>query len=161
MPVIDIQGTWQTGISDQYQRRKLWAIGNIILMGLDSVEDGWEAMHNIGNFGPTATLPIPGQYNYPVAPEHAQYTMAANWVQMFKQRECVVRRYKDQAVMDPSIIYVPKIQDIKVAESTLVEKTSDEIFKKRAVLTRDALNVVNQRELNEVKQPPPEQGRKP
>lgn len=160
LPVIDIQGTYQTNIDNQYQRRKLWSIGNIILMGLDGVEDSREAMENISNYGPSVVLPQqPGQpTRVAPMPEHSQYTQSANWVQLLQHRSCVIRRYISPAEMSPYITYVPRIQDIPVANSNQIAECTEEIFKKRAVPIRTALDVVNSREL-----PPntPTQGRKP
>lgn len=157
IPVIDLQGTWQTKMYNDVERRGFWSMGNVLLFGLDSWDDAKEAVHNITNYEPgIAPVQTPGQpERYVALPQEAGYIQAANWLQHFQPRQVLMKRYLSEGVIDQYIYYVPKVQDIKTIYDgkpqnlILVDKVIEDKFLERAGkhTINEMLRTINERKI--------------
>ncbi len=90
-------------------------------------------------------------------PDHGQYTMHANWIQSLRQRELVMRRYFDEARQDRFVRHVTRTPEVPSWDRREeIEEFKLQVFKERAIAIRDALEVVNKRNLTVTPRRPPQ-----
>jgi hypothetical protein len=146
-PILSIQATWQV---DKSAVDQIWSLGNQWVGGLDDFNDARQAAEHLFYYGPTTVKQPPRtETQNPITePEHGQFTGHANWIQSFRHREAVLRRYFSETDMDRWVRHVARIQEIPVLDDPqAIAELSEEIFCSRAVPIREALEVVNQRHL--------------
>jgi hypothetical protein len=145
--ILSLQATWQV---DKSAAEHIWSLGNLLVFGLDDFNDARLAAEHLFYYGPTTVKQESrtATQNPITEPEHGQYTAAANWIQSFRQREVVIRRYFSESQMDRFVRHVTRIQDIPVSDNAqAIGELSEQIFRSRAISIREALEVINQRVL--------------
>jgi hypothetical protein len=73
-----------------------------------------------------------------------------------RHRECVIRRYLSETLLDRHVLWVSQTKSISTQPSEMtVSDLKDKLLKERGVRVRDALEVVNQRRLATERPAPP------
>jgi hypothetical protein len=145
--IVIVQAMWQIAkeLKDQ-----IWSFGNIAAFAVEDINDARELAEQMLNYNPRMEKqPARTSSQNPITePEHGEYTMMAQWIQNFKKREVLLRRYFDEGRKDPFIRHVFKTPDIQ-GETDLekIKAYKERIFKQRAIPIRDALEDINQRHL--------------
>jgi hypothetical protein len=123
-------------------RQQIWSIGNIVSFAVANFTEAYEIAQQLFNYIPSAVKnPAQTEKQQPIfESDRGQYLEAANWIQRLKHRECIMRRY------------VPKTRE---HPSTDPEETVDELkrrlLRERGVAVRDALEIINQRNIPAIK----------
>ncbi len=136
-------------------RAQIWSIGNIVCFAISNFDEAYEIAQQLFKYEPqTVKMEARTETSQPIVePDRGQYLTIANWIQRMAHRECVIRRYLSEKIMDKYVIH---IKQTKQHPDTPMDETLDEIkmrlLAQRGVRVRDALEVVNNRVLFKQKQ---------
>ena len=131
-------------------KSQIWSIGNVVCFGVSNFDEAFEIAQQLFCYNPqTVKLPAKTETQQPVVEtDRGQYLRIANNIQRLKHRECIVRRYVSEKILDRYILYVEQTKETTMVESEeLVEELKENLLKERGVRIRDALEVINQRNI--------------
>jgi hypothetical protein len=138
-------------------RPHLWSLGNIVCFRINNHNEAYEIAQQLFNYKPTSIkLPAPNERQNPVIePDRGQYLSIANWIQGLNHRQCIMRRYFSEHEKDKYIRLVSKTKDIPAYQrDELLQEAKDRLLKERGVPVRDALEIINQRNISFQTTPP-------
>jgi hypothetical protein len=129
-------------------REQIWSIGNIVCFAVSNFEEAYELAQQIFVYQPKEVKLGPKtETQQPIIePDRGQYLQIANDLQRLKHRECILRRYTSEKVLDRHVIWVEKTKDVPAGEANL-DELKERLLKDRGVRVRDALEVISQRKL--------------
>ncbi len=92
-------------------------------------------------------MPARSETGQPIMePDRGEYSEIANWIQRLDHRECIVKRYYSERVLDKYIRHIPKTKDSPPTRSySELKEIKERKLKERGIPTRDMLEVVNKR----------------
>jgi hypothetical protein len=90
-----------------------------------------------------------------VETDRGQYLQMANDLQRMTHRECIIRRYQSEKVLDKYVLWVKQTKNTPQISVQKVSELKETLLKKRAVKVRDALTEINQRKLVNTPKAPP------
>jgi len=130
--------------------RQIWSIGNIICFGVSNFDEAYDLAQQLFRYEPKTEKATPkSEVQHAVyEPDRGQYLKIANYIQRMKHRECIMRRYENEKVLDRYVRYVPQTREYptnELEESVAVLK--ERLLKERGVPVKDALDEINQRSL--------------
>jgi len=131
-------------------REQIWSIGNIVSFAVSNFQEAYELSQQIFSYDPqTVKLTAKTDTSQPIIEtDRGQYLQIANDLQRMKHRECIVRRYQSEKVLDPFVRWVRKTKDIpQNPEYGLIEDMKERLLKERGVRVKNALEEINQRKI--------------
>jgi len=130
-------------------REQIWSIGNIVCFAVTNFQEAYEMAQQLFLYNPTTVkMSAKSETQQPVTEtDRGQYLQIANQIQRMKHRECILRRYISEKVLEKYVLWVPKTKEIRVAPVPLLD-IKEKLLKERGVRVRDALEVINQRKLS-------------
>ena len=89
-------------------------------------------------------------------PDRGQYLEFANWIQDLDHRQCIMRRYVSEHKRENKIQFVKQTDELPHTPLKMrLQDAKNYLTQQRGVRVRDALEVINQREIKvEPKKPP-------
>lgn len=138
-------------------RKQIWSIGNIVSFAISNFEEAYEIAQQLFPYEPKSEkLPSRADSQQPVTePDRGQYLQIANGIQRLKHRECIIRRYSSEKVLDRFVHWVNKTKDVSREPTAIsLEEFKETLLKDRGIRVRDALEIVNKRTQNEKVQRP-------
>jgi hypothetical protein len=153
--VIVIQALWQL---EKELREKIWSLGNRVVFPVESMTETYEiAQENFHYFAQNVKAPATNERQHAIyETDRGAYLEQANWLQSLKHRELIMRRYINEQQVDPFIRHVARTKDIpKVNSSESVEEVLENLLNEIGIPVKDALQVVNKRNLERKEPKPP------
>jgi hypothetical protein len=135
-------------------KEQIWSIGNIVCFAVSNFDDAYQLSQQIFPYDPeTIKLSAKSDTSQPIVEsDRGQYLQIANELQRFAHRECIIRRYQSERVLDKFVLWVKKTKDIKNAHTEItVEELKEILLRERAVNVRDALKEINLRTIQSQK----------
>lgn len=134
-------------------RPHIWSLGNVVSFGISNFNEAYEIAQQLFKYEPTLQKipPISEKHNPLIEGDRGQYLAIANWIQSLKHRECILRRYISEKQMDQYIRHVAQTKTNSVVnsgEESSIDQLKDDLLRNRGVRVRDALEVINQRNLS-------------
>ena len=132
-------------------RQQIWSIGNLVCFALSNFEEAYELSQQLFAYEPkTIKMAAPSNTQQPIVePDRGQYLQSANELQRLGHRECIVRRYVSEKVLDKYVRWVKKTKDIPNTPARItVDGLKEKLLQERGVRVRDALEVINRRTVN-------------
>src|SRR3990170_4305875 len=129
-------------------REQIWSIGNVVCFAVSDFNEAYEMAQQIFKYIPTTVkLPAKTEVQQPITePDRGQYLAIANWLQRLNHRECIIKRYYSEQLLDKYVRHVPRTKDHPPTHPTNdLQQLKDALLEKRGVLVRDALEVINKR----------------
>lgn len=129
-------------------KEQIWSIGNIVCFAVSNFDEAYQLAQQIFPYDPqTVKLSAKGETGQPVIePDRGQYLQIANDIQRFAHRECVIRRYQSEKLLDKYVLWVKKTKEIADTRTNIsVSDLKDRLLRERGVNVNDALKVINQR----------------
>jgi len=129
-------------------RQQIWSIGNIVSFAVSNFEEAFELSQQIFAYKPeTVKLEPKTSVQQPIIEtDRGQYLKIANDLQRMRHRECIVRRYASEKVLDRYVLWVRKTKDIPNNPTEMsVDEFKKSLLETRGVRVRDALELINQR----------------
>lgn len=134
-------------------RQQIWSIGNIVSFAVSNFEEAFELAQQIFPYNPnTVKLAPRADSQQPVIEaDRGQYLQIANDLQRMQHRECIIRRYTSEKVLDKHVLWVKKTKEVPTQPTEItVSEFKELLLKERGVRVREALQVINQRNLGSV-----------
>jgi hypothetical protein len=131
-------------------KQQIWSIGNITSFALSNFDEAYEIAQQLFKYEPLIVkLPAENENQRPITEtDRGQYLEIANWIQRLKHRECIVRSYRSEKLLDKFIRYIPKTRDNNITQTDQsVDELKEDLLKERGVRVRDALDVINRRQM--------------
>lgn len=139
-------------------REQIWSIGNVVCFAVSNFQEAYELAQQIFKYFPeTVKLPSKIDSQQPmIEPDRGQYLQIANDIQRMRHRECIIRRYLSERLLDKHVLWVSETKGVsgKPGDMT-VSGLKERLVKERGVRVRDALEVINQRKLVSERPAPP------
>lgn len=145
---IVLQALSQLALTLKYQ---IWSIGNIVSFAISNFEEAYEIAQQVFPYDPkTIKLGAKSEAGQPIVePDRGQYLQMANELQRLKHRECVIRRYISEKELDKHVLWVKKTKEVRnVPKDVTLAEFKGRLLKENGVRVKDALQVVNQRSMN-------------
>jgi len=129
-------------------RQQIWSIGNVVSFAVSNFEEAYEIAQQIFAYRPdTVKLDPKTDTQQPMLEaDRGQYLQIANDIQRMQHRECIMRRYVSEKVLDRHTLWVRKTKDVSTSDVKLLE-LKENLLKQRGVRVRDALEEINKRDL--------------
>jgi hypothetical protein len=134
-------------------REQIWSIGNIVSFAVSNFEEAYELAQQIFSYRPdTVKLQAKTETSQPlVEPDRGQYLQIANQMQRMKHRECLMRRYISEKILDTHVRWIRQTKDIPTNPTDMtVLELKEKLLKELGVRVRDALQVINQRNIGNI-----------
>jgi hypothetical protein len=130
-------------------RQQIWSIGNIVSFAVSNFEEAYELSQQIFSYDSKAIkLIAKSDTGQPIVePDRGQYLKIANDIQRMKHRECIIRRYQSEKLLDKYVIWVKQTKNTLPIPVQVVSELKESLLKKRAVKVKDALTEINQRKI--------------
>lgn len=137
---------------------QIWSLGNKVAFAIENKEEAEKVAHQLFKYDPRyLKQPARNSNQNPITePEGGQDRIIADWIQNLKFREALMRRYISERKLDPFVRHVRQTrQHPNTPLSGALYELKDNLLKERGVRVREALEVINHRELKqEVRRPP-------
>ena len=129
-------------------RQQIWSIGNVVSFAVSNFEEAYEIAQQIFAYRPdTVKLGPKTDTQQPMLEaDKGQYLQIANDIQRMRHRECIMRRYVSEKVLDRHTLWVRKTKDVPANNVNLPE-LKEILLRQRGVRVRDALEEINKRDL--------------
>jgi hypothetical protein len=128
----------------------VWSIGNVVSFAVSNFDEAFDLARQIFKYEPRMEkLPPKDPKHQPILePDRGQYLEITNWIQRLAHRQCIVKSYRSEQVLEKYVRFVPKTREIPTTptDESLVD-LKDRLLKERAVRVRDALEVINNRKI--------------
>jgi hypothetical protein len=138
-------------------RQQIWSVGNIVSFAVSNFQEAYELSQQIFSYEPkTIKLTAKSDTGQPIVEtDRGQYLQIANDLQRMTHRECIIRRYQSEKLLDKHVLWVKQTKNTPQIPIQQVSELKETLLKKRAVRVKDALDLINQRKIgNEPKAPP-------
>jgi hypothetical protein len=153
MPVIILQAFWQL---EDTLMKQYWNLGNLITFQMDNLDDAYKLAQQMFKYETTRVkFDAPKEGTNPTAEgDRGQYLQEANWIQNLGKRRMLMRRYVNEQEKEGCIAYVHETTFVERAELDVFQmvELKEQLLKNgRAVHVKDALRIVNNRNLDDPK----------
>ena len=131
-------------------RQQIWSIGNIVSFAVSNFDESFELAQQLFPYNPaTEKLSAKTETQNPVIePDRGQYLQIANELQRMQHRECIIRRYRSEKILDKHVLWVRKTKEVSnLSSKPSVDELKERLLVERGVRVRDALEVINSRKL--------------
>lgn len=131
-------------------RQQIWSIGNIVSFAVSNFEESFELAQQIFPYNPeTVKLSAKTDTQNPVTEsDRGQYLKIANDLQRMRHRECIMRRYRSEKILDKHVLWVKQTKEILDSTSKRdIDELKERLLSERGVRVRDALEVINTRKI--------------
>lgn len=145
--LIIIQALWQL---DKVLAQQVWTLGNIVSFAVSNSDEALKIAKQLFSYEPRYIKNPPKTENQNPTTEslQGQDRLNADWIQNLKAREVVIRRYITEQVRELGILYVPKTADFPRNPPYMdVREIKQRLIIERGVRVRDALEIINKRDL--------------
>jgi len=131
-------------------RPHIWSLGNIVCFALTNFNEAFELSQQLFKYEPQVVkIPPRTEIQQPILePDRGQYLAIANYIQRMKHRECILRRYLSEKMMDRYVRMVPRTKEnYMVRTEDQIKDLKERLLKERGVRLRDALEVIHKRDI--------------
>jgi hypothetical protein len=130
-------------------RQQIWSVGNIVSFAVSNFEEAYELSQQIFIYdAKTIKLDAKSDSGQPIVEtDRGQYLQIANDLQRMTHRECIIRRYQSEKVLDKYVLWVKQTRNTPQINVQKVSELKEMLLKKRAVRVSAALDVINRRVL--------------
>src|SRR6266498_227648 len=135
-----------------------WSLGNIVCFCISNFDEAYKIAQQLFKYDPkTIKMDSKSDTGQPIVEaDRGQYLQIANDLQRLAHRECIIRRYQSERVMEKNILWVKKTKEVPNAPTRIsVQELKDKLLRERGVRVRDALDVIHQRTLVNAQQSTP------
>jgi len=132
-------------------RQQIWSIGNVVCFAISNFQEAYELAQQLFAYVPEAIkLDAKTDMQQPLMePDRGQYLKIANEIQRMRHRECIIRRYRSEKVLDKYVLWAEKTKPVSNRPMGVsILELKDKLLKERGVRVRDALEEINKRKLS-------------
>jgi len=140
-------------------RPHIWSLGNIVSFAISNHDEAYEIAQQLFRYDPyyIKVAPTREGQNPLMESDRGQYLQIADWIQSMPHRQCIIRRYVSEHQREEKIQFVRKTYDTSQKPLRMsISEAKEMLVKQRGVSVRDALEIINKRDIENKKKPPPE-----
>ena len=129
-------------------KQQIWSLGNVVSFGISNFEEAYQLAQQLFVYDPNnIKVSAKSETGQPVMEaDRGQYLQIANSIQRFAHRECIIRRYRSEKILDKNILWVKKTKEMSNAPIYIsVSEMKDTLLRERGIKVSEALKVINQR----------------
>ena len=138
--------------------KQIWSFGNKIIGAIENKDEAEEIARQLFKYDPRymkQPARNPNQ-NSITEPEAGQDRIIADWIQNLKFREFLMRRFISEREVEPMVVHVTRTRSLPTHPPYCnVWELEDRLLKERGIPVRDALEVINQRKIEQERRGPP------
>jgi hypothetical protein len=145
--LIIIQALWQL---DKSLAQQIWTLGNVVSFAVSNGDEALKIAKQLFSYEPRYIKNPPKTETQNATTEslQGQDRLNADWIQNLKARELVMRRFITEQTRDPGILYIPRTANFPSnAPYMAIQEVKEKLITERGVRVRDALEIVNKRDL--------------
>ncbi len=137
----------------------IWSLGNIVCFAISNFDEAYRIAQQLFKYDPkTIKMDSKSDTGQPIVePDRGQYLQIANDLQRLAHRECIIRRYQSERVMEKNILWVKKTKDVPNTPAKIsVDDLKNKLLRERGIRVQAALDAINKRTApkNEKASPP-------
>lgn len=138
-------------------REQVWSIGNLLCFAVSNFDEAYEIAQQLFPYEKEAVkLPaVRGKGQPIIETDRGQYLTLANKIQRMNHRECLIRRYSSERILEKYIVWV---KQTKEWPSTPIENSvlglKNILLKEKGIRVSYALDLINNRTLKRDTKPP-------
>ncbi len=138
-------------------REQIWSIGNIVSFAVSNFQEAYELAQQIFKYDPaTIKMTARSETGQPIVePDRGQYLQIANEIQRMKHRECIIRRYRSEKLLEKYVLWVKQTKNTQQATLEKISELKETLLKERAIRVRYALTEINERKIASTPKPTP------
>jgi hypothetical protein len=132
-------------------KQQIWSIGNIVCFAVSNFLEAYELSQQLFPYEPqTIKMDARTDSQRPIVePDRGQYLQMANELQRLNHRECIVRRYISEKLLDKYTRWVKRTKNISYTSGERsISEIKEKLLQKRGVRVQDVLEVINNRTVN-------------
>lgn len=129
-------------------RPHIWSLGNVVCFGISNFDEAYRIAQQLFKYDPkTIKMDSKSESGQPIVePDRGQYLQIANDIQRLAHRECIIRRYQSERIMEKNILWVKKTKDIPNTPMRIsVEQLKDRLLRERGIRVQEVLESMRER----------------
>jgi hypothetical protein len=141
-------------------RPHIWSLGNVVCFGISNFDEAYRIAQQLFKYDPkTIKMDSRSDTSQPIVePDRGQYLQIANDLQRLAHRECIIRRYQSERVMEKNILWIKKTKDVPNTPMKIsVDALKDRLLQERGIRVQEALDSINKRTAEKVQKASPPQ----
>jgi hypothetical protein len=141
-------------------RPHIWSLGNIVCFGISNFDEAYRIAQQLFKYDPkTVKMDSRSDTGQPIVePDRGQYLQIANDLQRLAHRECIIRRYQTERVMEKNILWVKKTKDVPNSPVRIsVGELKERLLRERGICVQEALESVRERTIQKSEKVSPPQ----
>lgn len=140
-------------------RPHIWSLGNIVCFAISNFDEAYKIAQQLFKYEPqTIKMGSKSDTGQPIVePDRGQYLQIANDLQRLAHRECIIRRYQTERVMEKNILWVKKTKDVPNTSLRIsVDALKNKLLRERGMRVQEVLDAMKARTApkNEKASPP-------
>ena len=137
---------------------QIWSLGNIICFGISNFDEAYKMAQQLKEYDPQAIrLQSAHESGQPITEtDRGQYLKVANLIQRLRHRECIMRRFESEQVMDKHVRYIAQTKEHPTGSfDDRLNVLKLRLLKERGVPVKDAIDLINKRKRIKIGKKPP------
>jgi hypothetical protein len=129
-------------------RPHIWSLGNIVCFGLANFDEAYKIAQQLFKYEPQSIkMGSRSDTGQPIVePDRGQYLQIANDLQRLAHRECIIRRYQTERLMEKNILWVKKTKDVPNTPLRIsVDELKNKLLRERGMRVQEALDAMKER----------------
>src|SRR5215216_7807148 len=126
----------------------IWSLGNIVCFGISNFDEAYKIAQQLFKYEPKSIKldPTSNTSQPLVETDRGQYLQIANNIQRLAHRECIIRRYQSERVMEKNILWVKKTKDVPIGPARIsVSELKEKLLRDRGIRVEAALEAIRER----------------
>jgi hypothetical protein len=141
-------------------RPHIWSLGNMVCFGLANFDEAYKIAQQLFKYDPqTIKMGSRSDTGQPIVePDRGQYLQIANDIQRLAHRECIIRQYQTERVMEKNILWVKKTKEVPNTPMRIsIRDLKDRLIRERGIRVQEALDSMNERTVQKSEKASPPQ----
>lgn len=141
-------------------RPHIWSLGNVVCFGISNFDEAYKIAQQLIKYEPKSIkMDAKATTSQPlVEPDRGQYLQIANDLQRLAHRECVIRRYRTEKLMEKNILWVKKTKDVPNTPLRIsIDELKYRLLRERGIRVEAALDEIRERTAPKIKVAKPPQ----
>jgi hypothetical protein len=131
-------------------RQQIWSIGNLVCFAVSNFQEAYELGQQIFSYDPQIIkMGAKSETGQPIVePDRGQYLQIANEIQRLKHRECIMRRFQSEKILDKYVLWARQTKEVPQTQRQVsVFELKENLLKERGIDVSIALQSINQRKI--------------
>ncbi len=141
-------------------RPHIWSLGNVVCFGISNFDEAYRIAQQLFKYEPkTIKMDSRSESGQPIVEaDRGQYLQIANDIQRLAHRECIIRRYQSERVLEKNILWVKKTKDLPNTPMRIsVQQLKGRLLQERGIRVQEVLQSMTERTIQKSEKVAPPQ----